>query len=137
MKANELRIGNIVTIENKMYWEAMKGKPLRVIGINLGRLDKLFPKSTGRISLETFDRKLQFSQMDEFIQAIILTEEWLLKFGAILQPWGWVLNEILIRWNLKDKFWIELGNGKKIELPYVHIFQNFFALTGEELIYTK
>jgi hypothetical protein len=64
---------------------------------------------------------------------IPLNTEWLERFGASLHPWGWVLCEILIRWNMRDKFWIELGNGKRIDLPYVHTLQNFFALTGNEL----
>ena len=71
------------------------------------------------------------------IEPIALTEEWLIKFGANLFPWGWVINEILIRTNNKQKFWIELGNGKRIELPYVHTFQNFISLAGEELTYQK
>jgi len=72
----------------------------------------------------------------EWYDPIPLNEEWLLKFNAVCQPWGWVLDGVIIRWNIiKDecRYWIELGNGKIIKLPYVHTLQNFFALTGEEL----
>jgi hypothetical protein len=69
----------------------------------------------------------------EMYQPIPLTEEWLLKFGFELFPWGWVFGGILVRWNIKDKYWIELGNGQRIEIPFVHTLQNFFVLTGTEL----
>ena len=74
---------------------------------------------------------------------IPLTKKWLLKFGFELFPWGWVHGTlkdkaVLIRGLLtKDKYWVELGNGLTIDLPYVHTLQNFFALTGEELTINK
>ena len=93
--------------------------------------------SIGNYVLHHLDNKiiqLDFIESDDFCfnDPIPLTEEWLLKFGAVCQPWGWVLHEILIKWS-KDKYWIELGNGKTIELPYVHNLQNLFTLTGNEL----
>ncbi len=133
MKIKHLRIGNIVTINNDS-WAEFKGVPLIVTGVG-DKMDtyNYFPNSTGSVNAETLDKKNDFAQFDEFIEPILLTEDWLLKFGFELFPWGWVLDGILIRWNLKDKYWIELGNGKRIEILYVHTLQNFFALTGIEL----
>lgn len=113
MKAQDLRIGNYV----------------RCYDVNV-------TVSSIRISYieNESDDGGQYNLLD--VEPILLTEEWLLKFGWICQPWGWVLHEILIRFtrtNSKNKYWIELGNGKRIDIPYVHTLQNFFALTGNEL----
>jgi hypothetical protein len=114
MKASELRIGNYVL--------GLTGKPFEVV----------CSVDDGRIATDN-----ENSYNIHHIDAIPLTDEWLLDFKAELFPWGWVLNEILIRTNHKGKYWIELGNGKCIQLPYVHTLQNFFALTGEELTIKK
>lgn len=67
---------------------------------------------------------------------IELTEEWLLKFGFTRQPWGLVIGSLLF----KDKnheckeLTLEIGNGFRTTVKYVHQLQNlYFALTGEEL----
>ena len=72
----------------------------------------------------------------DYFQPITLTEEWFLKFGAKLFPWGYVLNDFLIKYtkaNNKNHYWLEVGNGKRIEFHYVHTLQNFYALTNQEL----
>ena len=132
MKASELRIGNYIEgfyeteIDrgNGIIEDVEASETVRVVGLD----------SCGFSEWSVWVEDGDMEEYDEF-KPIPLTEEWLLKFGAKLQPWGWVLNEILIRWSkLGHKvFWIEIGNGKRIELPYVHTLQNFFALTGEEL----
>ena len=71
---------------------------------------------------------------------ILLTEEWMVKFGYVIQPWGYVKEKSpLIRFSLtpKEKYWIEFGNGFIINLPHVHTLQNFIQLTGEELTLNK
>lgn len=110
MKANELRIGNYVN---------EYGIPNQILPNHILKLHQI--EVALKICID--------------ITPIPLTEEWLVKFGGILQPWGWIINDILIRFSKhpKEKYWIELGNGKRIELPYVHTIQNFFALTGKEL----
>jgi hypothetical protein len=71
-------------------------------------------------------------------EPIPLSQEWLLKFGYAIQPWGYVKEERpLIRFSLtpNEKYWIELGNGFRIDLPYVHTLQNFIQLIEKELNY--
>lgn len=62
-----------------------------------------------------------------------LTNDWLLTFGFELHPWGYVKQDYpLIRFSLNpnEKYWIELGNGFKISLPFVHTLQNVMILTS-------
>ena len=59
-----------------------------------------------------------------------ITPEYLVEKGFSCMPWGYVKNEILIRTNHKDKFWIELGNGKRIELDSVDKLQLLYKLAG-------
>lgn len=142
MKASELRIGNYVTIDNSDGWPKMKGIPLIVTGIRLAN-DKVFPTSTGNVSLQ--GGKKEFSQFDEFIQPIPLTEEWLLMFGFELQVRGTIkdylkfnsygVSEVLLS-SINGTEWTTYGVRYKIK--YVHQFQNlYYALTGEELIVLK
>ena len=81
---------------------------------------------------EECNDKINFFNALNF-EPVPLTEEWMRKFKFELFPWGWVLNEILIKTNHKNMFWVELGNGKRIKFEYVHTLQNFMALTGNEL----
>lgn len=69
---------------------------------------------------------------------IPLTHEIFKQAGFELFPWGFVKNDVLIRvhWNGKaaPKYWLEVGNGLRVDLLPVHQLQNLFhALTGEEL----
>ena len=106
MKSTELRIGNVFVQKGCDFIEY--------------------------VTLETFEL---LSRNAIIIKPVPLNEKWLLRFGAVHQPWGWVLFGFLIRWSLnpKLKYWLEVGNGKRIYFPYVHILQNFFALTQKEL----
>ena len=69
------------------------------------------------------------------LNAIPLTEEWLLKFGFKRFPWGLVIGELLFKDNLKcTELTFEVGNGFRVELKYVHHLQNFyFDFNNEEL----
>lgn len=69
---------------------------------------------------------------------IPLTNEIFKQAGFELFPWGFVKNDVLIRvhWNgqAAPKYWLEVGNGLRVDLLSVHQLQNLFhALTGEEL----
>jgi hypothetical protein len=72
------------------------------------------------------------------LKPIPLTEEWLLKFGFERRPWGLIINGLLFRDNIKNPcevLTLEIGNGFRTEVKYVHQLQNlYFSLTGEELI---
>lgn len=68
-------------------------------------------------------------------EPIPLTEEWLLKFGFKRFPWGLVKGNLLFKDDLKCSYLIlQVGNGFDTKIRYVHQLQNiYFALTGEEL----
>ena len=133
MTANELRIGNLVTIDNEV-WAEYRGKPMSVTMIDtviqMGDKD-LFPDSTGTVNLMYGD--IDFGQYDEFIQPIPLTDEWLVKFG--FEKDG--------TWFTKSGFGISIDNLKWQmkgyiatfdKCLYVHQLQNlYFALTGQDL----
>ena len=69
----------------------------------------------------------------ERVQGLILTEEWLLKFGFEKIKTNnciyWTLNNVDI-WELNGGF----ANDLDIPIQYIHQLQNlYFALTNEEL----
>lgn len=147
MKANELRIGNLVYLENDV-WHDYKNLPMLVTGISTdGNKDEMFPNSTGSVTITLLDKSYDFSQMDEFIKPIPITDEWLLRFGfkrkinfehSVQYFIG--KNPITHDW-LFDILWID-GYSEPFyknwyhKIKYVHQFQNLYsALTGEELNY--
>lgn len=104
MKANELRIGNLVKLEGI-------SRPIKVSIID-----------TTETSTNTK------------YKPIPLTEEWLLKCGFeycdTVTPKAYWLNGVCIE--KVDSMFIEFSYG--IVLKYLHQLQNlYFALTGEEL----
>lgn len=117
MKANELRIGNLV--RNNMNGEILKPCDVLCDGINTDNYEGL---NYG------------------FIEPIPLTEEWLLKFGFEKQHNEedfdyWFKNDFLndIIWEHSEGFCHNLNYGGDIK--HVHQLQNlYFALTNEELI---
>lgn len=121
MKANELKIGNYVHYKNTDYKDIPR-KINYTCDPNLIGLERV---SANRIEYN-------------HIEPIKLNQDWLLKFGYSFQPWGCVKEgSPLIKFSLtpNEKYWIELGNGFRIELPYVHTLQNLTELTGGELTY--
>jgi hypothetical protein len=71
------------------------------------------------------------------IEPIPLTEQWLLDFGFELFAWGYVKDGILVKVSKTPtlSFRIELVNGKKIKIPFVHTLQNtYFCIEQKELI---
>lgn len=112
MKANEIRIGNLI-----------------VESLSFGS-DKVI-----KVDSNIFNRRI-----DEFIP-IPLTEEWLLKFGFKKNLnsndiiYYILAGECLLEYNLTHNFAdIDLF----IDIKYVHQLQNlYFALTNEELTYEQ
>lgn len=111
IKANELRIGNLVLDQHKED---------HIISANCFQ----------RFRYPTMDNDYGF-------YPIPITEEWLLKFGFVRFPWGLKIGELLFRDDIKNpckQLTLEVGNGFRVTVQYVHQLQNlYFALTGEEL----
>jgi hypothetical protein len=143
----ELRAGNLVTVNNPTAWPELLFKPLKVIGFEL-KEDEMFPESTGHVRLEDEDRET-YSQLDEFISPIELSEEWLIKLGFVLKRLDtedtferyylpipnsnlYIANTITYQWvQLWDENHKSVGFGG---CQYVHQLQNlYFSLTSLEL----
>lgn len=74
MKAVDLRIGNLVFLENPV-WDDYKNIPMIITETSSdGRNDDMFPDSTGSAKAELLDRSNEFIQMDEFFAPIPLDE---------------------------------------------------------------
>ena len=119
MKANELRVGNWVSI----------------LGLHNGQIETIDFASS---YIEGSDYKFKE------LSPIPLTEEWLEKFGFekitdtpnIYGRHFYRLNEVEIFWDSDGVGWLPfgLGVGKSVDFKYVHTLQNlYFALTGAEL----
>lgn len=137
----ELRIGNLVTIENKKAWPEMVSLHVEVFKAEVEH-DPIFPNSKGVVFVRDNVRE-EFCQMSEFISPIKLSTEWLVKFGFKKRGLVWeykpdadgppfckINDDGFYGFYLADN---ELENFGQ-EIKYVHQLQNlFFALTGEEL----
>jgi len=116
MKANELRIGNWV---NYRIYDKLDN-PQEYF--DLSQVDA--------IDLQTLD--------NHYYQPIPITEEWLVKFGFISNPYmdRYEKGVLHIECN-KMRGYLELWCEQlpqSISINYVHQLQNlYFALTGEEL----
>jgi len=124
MKASDLRIGNwIIDYEaepNKtIYWQV---ETIEYLNTTLG---------------VRFRNKSSWT-CEEFIEPIPLTEEWLLKFGGILdrEDDSYVFKHFAVSVNEKSEAIMFFQDEEIAEFNYVHQLQNlYFALTGEELTF--
>jgi hypothetical protein len=122
MKANQLRIGNYIQdFEDKPYY-------FQIESIENNNSDYWVTYRNGSVSC-----------IVDALEPIPLTEEWLVKFGFISNPYAdcYDFNGIKLECD-KTKGRLELWcaniTGKIIYLISVHQLQNlYFALTGEEL----
>ncbi len=117
MKAQELRIGNLLKISNK-----------------IGNLISVLENDVLKISVNS---NTNISAPIERFDPIPLTEEWLLKFGfeytRILCGFNQYRNKIL-ELSITPNGYEIFFTYKWINIKYVHQLQNlYFALTGEEL----
>ena len=153
MKANELRIGNLITIDNSVYWLKLRDIPLIVT--HIGQTMNIKGESSHSVGCEHINQKTNtyyetYSQFIENIKPIPLTEEWLLRFGFEkgnkVYKDAFSINllktDLYLRkcyyggyywgFNLENKLDCEFNDAKSVK--YVHQLQNlYFALTGEEL----
>jgi hypothetical protein len=135
MKANELRIGNLVNINEETRIDNTNELPLINPLFKIERIDE-----DGEIIIYSEINNLHIHCDLESIQPITLIEEWLLKFGFELSPNGKyhiLAGKILIDYDVNNK-WVDLVKRVNfntfIHIEYVHQIQNlYFALTGEEL----
>jgi len=140
MNANELRLGNIVTINNIFSHEKMLNTPLLVCGIeklreNEGGIIKLnYPNYNDNIVIPAF------SQFDKFINPIPLTEEWFLKAGFykhIKFKNTYVKGSFSIKITDSGVIYFKYNDFVIAELLFIHQLQNiFFSLCGEELVFS-
>jgi hypothetical protein len=120
MKAQELRIGNYISIAND------DSEVLRVQAIKLYDSDS----DESCIRLESLESWIEIS----CVAPILLTKEWLLDFG--FNHWGLKINDEL-QFLLTTDGSIALARcGRQLEVNavYVHELQNlYYALTKQEL----
>ena len=119
MKAIELRIGNLVIVTNTGGYN------------NIG--DIISIDSISRHGVNNWS-DMGSSGCNPFcgIEPILLTEEWLLKFGFLKDRINlyYSFGQFIIRHDF-----ILCDINTRIELKYVHQLQNlYFALIGQELI---
>lgn len=128
MKANELRIGNLLMYNSPVSLTS------EMIELNIYHLSDIL----GETVLSCSDRKNAY-------EPIPISEEWLLNFGFDFQePYHWFHNKIQPIFITKsflesDTFLVKTTFGDKLtSLKFVHDLQNFyFSITGEELELTK
>lgn len=127
MKANELRLGNYIYRNGLMEVRVISKSGVKVYD----HVNKMFHPT--------------YFSLDENIQPIQLTEEWLLKFGFIEDSYSYVMGvhqqifSGLMKFNFNERLncWeFSIGSYNDLtRIQYVHQLQNlYFALTGEELI---
>jgi hypothetical protein len=117
MRANELRIGNIIRFSED------------------GAIFTIDSIEQQGLSVQN-EKEIAWINLDEF-EPIPLTEDWLLKFGLEKQGLNkfWK-NPLFLHFRVENCVFIV--NEKYVYLSHVHQLQNlYFALTGEELTYTQ
>jgi hypothetical protein len=129
MKANELRIGNLVLDRG--------GKILTIDRFYGNKIEcdvKGMPDKDPLTSTPIYYHPL--TEEIEYLQPIPLTEEWLLKFGfekhITIDTYPTFAKQ-MFNWN--DSILYVIGYGFINHIKYVHQLQNlYYALTNEELI---
>lgn len=121
MKENELRIDNYVkeTIENEIV-----------------QIASIIQVENEIFDFEVKDENGMFSNVQDEIEPIPLTEQWLLKFG--FEKCEYSIPDLFINKKLRIKqdsrgFWISACYNF-ILIKHIHQLQNlYFVLTGDEL----
>lgn len=150
MKANEIRIGNIITVDNPQFHPNLKDVPMVIKGIHTTergyavKLEHLIPSD---------DIFTEYSQLIQFINPIPLTEEILLKAGFEKESEDDKYGRVFLIPNTKYIIRVvNYGNPQKVDFGYsleisdnkdwcgikriyfLHDLQNtIFALTGEDI----
>ena len=133
MKAEELRIGNLVTIDNPKCYAEIKGIPMKVVSIN---------KEYATLQSLTRYRD-EYSQFFEYIKPIPITWQTLSNCGLVTTfkntagvIYGFVKDNEIISPHVSLKYGEPIKFMKR-EI-YLHDLQNIcFVLTGEEINITN
>ena len=120
MEANELRIGNLVMYDNRIF-------PIYSISKECPHLD----------TIEFGAGLIEFSD----IKPIPLTEDWLLKFGfekLNRDVTGYEKDNLIVEWLFESwtgRLYYDCDTSIRIiVIEYIHQLQNlYFTLTGDEL----
>lgn len=134
--ARELRIGNIVYVDNEKYHPKLKNIPLEVSGIS--ECIGLDNEKTYSIGLKHINHNPNtyyetYSQFIKFIKPVELTEDLLLKCGFVKKDnYCFYYNGIRLI-PIRDLYL--RGNFPiRADIKYLHQLQNlYYALTGQEL----
>jgi hypothetical protein len=148
MKANEIRLGNIVRLNNPKYHPENTGKNYII--------DSIKSDDVSLIDYENMPCIILYQYL-KYIEPIPLTEEWLLRFDFIfiekskygnkyrfpMADWGFTIENSFTegKWFFGHEYYDALEESLNYQslhfahnVKYVHELQNImFALTGEEL----
>ena len=114
MDAKEIRLGNLI----------LKGG----LDIDTGGIKEEVTEVNYHVLYDVIGRPTNY-------QPIPLTEDWLLKLGFGLFPWGWVNKEAGRSLRITIQYNFEREGNTSLKVNYVHQLQNlYFALTDEELL---
>lgn len=121
LKANELRLGNLVNYEQTTHYITLIDR--------LGFIETRWIKQP--------INELNYTSSIDIIKPIELTEEWLIKFGFYKKN-GYGFINITMKGGLYNSLnndcYIYNYYGLQLNCKYVHQLQNlYFALTGSEL----
>ena len=140
MKANELRIGNLVTINNEEHHAKIKSIPLIICGIEKLRSDESAKILLNYLKEEENIVLPAFSQFEKYIEPINLSCEFMTLLGfnetfmGTYSDWDFGCFEDSFNITQDSSGFCYQIHGDWIEIKYVHQLQNlYFALTGKEL----
>jgi hypothetical protein len=129
MKANELRIGNLVIANNLLYRKEGENKIACVVGIDS---EKEYNDLISSITIYHIDDEFKdtYGQWIKHLEPIPLTEEWLIKLGfSRIDKYTFVKSGIFIHMRKRGFVF-----SKKLIVENVNQLQNlYFALTKKEL----
>ena len=144
MKANELRIGNLLIANNLLYRKEGENKIACVVGIDS---EKEYKELKSSITIYHIDDEFKdtYGQWIKHLEPIPLTEEWLIKFGfekkensLFTKKLEYIYNSL--KYCEDYKIWIYYNDDNDAacnsiaDLNFVHELQNlYFALTKKEL----
>lgn len=126
INANELRIGNLVIINNSECYSGLKGIPFKIIGIN-----KLKEYSI-HLCNEVYNDYYQFIN---FIDPIFINEDYIYDLG-----FNWLcedkfyIDNFYIEYIGSDTYKVYIDSTFIKEIKYVHELQNlFYIIKNKEL----